>query len=66
MLGWLWRSFRRQIVADVPDAMAACMDCNVTQCSNDQFEKCPYRLNREAALQARAGQQSIRRRMDGA
>jgi hypothetical protein len=50
MLGSLWRAFRRQIVADVPDAMAACFDCKVPQCSNEQFKTCPYRLTREARL----------------
>jgi hypothetical protein len=54
----LWRFLSRQIVADVPDAYAACQDCLTSECNRDKFEHCEYRLAREAALQARAAQEA--------
>jgi hypothetical protein len=42
----------RQIVTDVPDEIAACMECGVDQCVEAKFRNCPNRLARVAALKA--------------
>jgi hypothetical protein len=42
----------RHIVTDVPDEIAACMECGVTQCVEGKFRNCPNRLARAAALKA--------------
>jgi hypothetical protein len=53
MRGEVWRRLvRTHIVYDVPDEMAACLDCDAVQCSNDKYEICPDRLARAAALRA--------------
>jgi hypothetical protein len=44
--------FTRHIVADVPDEIAACMECDVTECVEGKFRNCPNRLARVAALKA--------------
>jgi hypothetical protein len=57
MLERLWGFFSKHIIADVPDAVAACQDCLTSECSRDKFEHCEYRLTREAALRERAAQE---------
>ncbi len=42
----------RHVVADVPDEIAACMECNVAECVEGKFRNCPNRLARLAALKA--------------
>jgi hypothetical protein len=42
----------KHIVADVPDAFAACLDCGFVQCLNATWETCPNRLAHAAALHA--------------
>jgi hypothetical protein len=42
----------KQIITDVPDEVAACQECNITQCVEGKFRKCPNRLARVAALKA--------------
>jgi hypothetical protein len=42
----------KHIVADVPEAMSACLDCGVVQCVDSKWETCPNRLAREAGLVA--------------
>jgi hypothetical protein len=42
----------RQIVTDVPDEIAACMECGAIQCVEGKFRNCPNRLERVAALKA--------------
>ncbi len=42
----------RQIVTDVPDELAACMECGISQCVDRKFRRCPNRLARVAALKA--------------
>jgi hypothetical protein len=42
----------RQIVTEVPDELAACMECGISQCVEGKFRKCPNRLARVAALKA--------------
>jgi hypothetical protein len=43
---------KRQIVTDVPDEIAACMECGVSQCVESKFRDCPNRLARVASLKA--------------
>jgi len=42
----------RQIVTEVPDEIAACMECGAIQCVEGKFRNCPNRLARVAALKA--------------
>nr|WP_294529573.1 hypothetical protein [uncultured Rhodopila sp.] len=42
----------KHFVADVPDALSACLDCGFVQCSNEKWQSCPNRLAREAGLRA--------------
>jgi hypothetical protein len=42
----------KQIVTEVPDEIAACMECGAIQCVEGKFRKCPNRLARVAALKA--------------
>jgi hypothetical protein len=42
----------KHIVADVPGALSACLDCGFVQCLSKKWETCPNRLAREAALLA--------------
>jgi hypothetical protein len=47
----VWRTFvRKHIVAEVPDEMAACLDCDAVQCLNGEYETCTTRLIRAAVL----------------
>jgi hypothetical protein len=46
------RLFGRYIVAEVPDELAACLECGAVQCVDAKFRKCPNRLARLAALKA--------------
>jgi hypothetical protein len=57
MREWLRRLFSGQIIADVPLAVAACEDCRKTQCRDEEFAHCEYRLARQAALRACAAQE---------
>jgi hypothetical protein len=41
----------------VPLAVAACEDCRKTQCRDEEFAHCEYRLARQAALRACAAQE---------
>jgi hypothetical protein len=52
MLEKLWAFFTRHIVEDVPDEIAACMECDVSQCVDDKFRNCPNRLATAARLKA--------------
>ena len=53
MLSKMIRTFiKRSIVAEVPDEMAACLDCGAVECSHGKYENFPYRLARVAALSA--------------
>jgi hypothetical protein len=56
MLELLRRFFSKQLVADVPHAVAACQDCRAVECGRDKFATCEYRLAREATLKAQAEQ----------
>ena len=42
----------KHIVADVPDAVSACLDCGFVQCLNEKWDTCPNRLARVAGLRA--------------
>jgi hypothetical protein len=45
------RSFiEKYIVTEVPNAMSACLDCKVVQCTADEWETCANRLARKASL----------------
>jgi hypothetical protein len=44
-MGWLKAFFRRHIIQDVPDEMAACeFDCKVTECTYGNWKHCKNRL----------------------
>jgi hypothetical protein len=56
----VWRTLvRKYIVYDVPDEMAACIDCRVVRCSNDNYETCANRLAHAAALRAARTAESV-------
>jgi hypothetical protein len=53
MLREIWGTFvRKHVVAEVPDELAVCFDCNAEQCLNGDYETCPARLARAAVLSA--------------
>jgi hypothetical protein len=52
MLGKLWAFVKKHIVGEVPDEMAACLDCGIAQCRDNRYETCSNRLIRAAALGA--------------
>jgi hypothetical protein len=59
----------KHIVADVPDALSACLDCGFVQCLNEKWETCPNRLAREAgliAMHAAAPAEPAEQRVKGA
>lgn len=40
----LWQWIKKQIVQEVPEAIALCeFDCNKQQCTEEEWEKCPRR-----------------------
>ena len=44
-----WRNIlRRFLKHDIPDDMAACFECDVVWCPNEQFESCVKRLAKAA------------------
>ena len=52
MFGRIYDFIRKHLIADVPDELAACLDCDAVQCLNEKWETCPNRLARLAALSA--------------
>ena len=60
MLSEVWRTLvRKYVVYDIPDEMAACFDCSMVRCPNEQYESCPNRLAEAAALRpARAAKET--------
>jgi hypothetical protein len=53
MPGEAWRALvRKYIVYDIPDEMAACLDCAAVRCSDERYETCVNRLIRAAAVRA--------------
>ncbi len=42
---------RRDIAAEVPDDVAACMDCDSVDCPEAEFLECAHRLDRLTELQ---------------
>jgi hypothetical protein len=45
MPGGFWRTvIRRHLVDEAPDEMAACLECNVTDCDQGRYASCPIRL----------------------
>jgi hypothetical protein len=50
--GKLWEFLTTRLVEDVPDELSSCLDCGAFQCRDEQYETCPNRLAREAALRA--------------
>lgn len=52
MLGELWTWMKRHLVEDVPDDMAACLDCLNLDCQVSRYETCVNRLTRASALRA--------------
>ena len=43
-MGRLARAIIAHLVADCPPAMAACFDCNETECQRERFENCQRRI----------------------
>jgi hypothetical protein len=42
MRGEIWKTLVREYtVYDVPDDMAACIDCDVVRCPDGKYETCP-------------------------
>ncbi len=41
---------RRDIAAEIPDELAACMDCDSVDCREAEFLECAHRLDRAAEL----------------
>jgi hypothetical protein len=52
MLNWLRGFFSRHVVAEVPEEMSACLNCRVSQCTQERWAACPQRLAEAAALKA--------------
>lgn len=50
MLTALRSLFRRHIAADVPDDLAACIECRARQCRHGDWINCPNRLAQAASL----------------
>ena len=50
MTGAIRHFIEKYIVADVPNAMSACLDCKVVQCTADEWETCANRLARKSTL----------------
>jgi hypothetical protein len=53
MFGRLWSYIKKQVIADVPNEIAACLDCDVPDCPGAKLMSCRVRLARAAALEAR-------------
>jgi hypothetical protein len=43
---------QRHIIADVPNDLSACLDCDALECIHGKWETCPHRLKRAADLEA--------------
>jgi hypothetical protein len=41
---------RKDIAAEVPDDLSACMDCDSVDCPEEKFKTCPNRLARLTEL----------------
>jgi hypothetical protein len=55
MVGTIHDFIAKHIVADVPDALSACLDCGFAECLTKKWDTCPNRLARAAALCAMHG-----------
>ena len=52
MLNRLWAYVKKQLVADTPNEISACLDCGQITCAADRFRNCPVRLAHARALDA--------------
>jgi hypothetical protein len=52
MTGKFQDFIEKHLISDVPDSMAACLDCGFVQCLNEKWENCPNRLAHVAAIRA--------------
>jgi hypothetical protein len=51
MLDAIRTFIRKDIAAEVPDDLSACMDCDSVECPEEEFKNCPNRLARLTELQ---------------
>jgi hypothetical protein len=51
MLDVIRTLIRKDIAAEVPDDLSACMDCDSIDCPEKEFKNCPNRLARLTELQ---------------
>ncbi len=58
MFAQIWAFLIGHISDDVPDEIAACMECGAVQCTEGKFRRCPNRLARVAALKALRGSEA--------
>jgi hypothetical protein len=48
----IWRAFvTRNVIDNVPNEMAACLDCDEVKCSGDRYDHCAVRLATADALE---------------
>jgi hypothetical protein len=51
-LAAIWKTFvRRNVIDNVPNEMAACLDCDEVECSGDRYDHCAVRLATADALE---------------
>lgn len=55
----LWTFLKGHLVEEVPDEMAACLDCGEIDCRAGCYDTCPSRLSRAAALRAARSASSL-------
>ena len=55
----LWTFLIGHLVEEVPDEMAACLDCGTVDCRASRYNTCPNRLSRAAALRAARSARSV-------
>jgi hypothetical protein len=49
----VWRTFvKRNVIDNVPNEIAACLDCDELKCSGERYDHCPVRLTTADALDA--------------
>ena len=65
MFGEQWTWLKARLVEEVPDDMAACLDCQNLDCRVSRYETCPNRLSRAAVLRAMRSSQGLRTRTKG-
>lgn len=52
MFARLWAHMKGWLVQEVPDEIAACLDCEAKQCLEGRYRTCPNRLKMSEGLKA--------------